>query len=70
MPVAPHLPRWFLLLVPILVLWNLAWRGTALWRSARRNQPVWFVFLIVLNTVGILPIIYLLVTRNSEPSAV
>jgi len=45
-------------LIP-LALWSLAWKGFALWYSAKRNQPWWFIALLVLNTVGILEIIYL-----------
>ena len=33
--------------------------GLALWHAARRGQPWWFVILLVVNTVGILEIIYL-----------
>ncbi len=36
----------------------------ALWRSARRNELIWFVFLLIVNSIGILPIIYLLLTRG------
>jgi hypothetical protein len=31
----------------------------ALWHAGRRNQPWWFVILLILNTAGILEIIYL-----------
>jgi len=45
-------------LIP-LIIWELVWKGIALWKSGRNNQPVWFVVILILNTVGILPIIYL-----------
>jgi hypothetical protein len=45
--------------LPYLILWEAFWKGLALWHSARREQAVWFVVLIVVNTVGILPIVYL-----------
>jgi hypothetical protein len=41
------------------LLWCLFWKGLALWHSGRRAQPVWFVILLVVNTLGILEIIYL-----------
>jgi len=50
-------PQSFLLL--LVVLWSLFWKGMALWRSARQNQRNWFVALLVINTLGILEIIYL-----------
>jgi hypothetical protein len=45
--------------LPFLILWEGFWKGLALWHSGRRGQSVWFVVLIVVNSVGILPIIYL-----------
>jgi hypothetical protein len=46
-------------LLIVLALWSLFWKGLALWHSGRRGQPWWFVILLVVNTVGILEIIYL-----------
>ncbi|MEF3691839.1 MAG: DUF5652 family protein [Candidatus Moraniibacteriota bacterium] len=43
-----------------LIIWDLAWRGVALWKSSKNNQLVWFIFLLIFNTVGILPLIYIL----------
>ncbi|OIO42954.1 hypothetical protein AUJ64_03210 [Candidatus Pacearchaeota archaeon CG1_02_39_14] len=50
------IPVWLLL---IAVAWSLVWKGLALWKSARINQPVWFVILLVVNTLGILEILYI-----------
>jgi hypothetical protein len=47
------------LLLAALVLWSLVWKGLALWRAARAEQPVWFVALLVVNTAGLLEIAYL-----------
>ncbi|MEK6953079.1 MAG: DUF5652 family protein [Nanoarchaeota archaeon] len=44
----------------LLVIWELIWKGMALWHSARNKQKEWFIALLILNTVGILPIIYLI----------
>ncbi|KKS89418.1 MAG: hypothetical protein UV63_C0019G0046 [Microgenomates group bacterium GW2011_GWC1_43_11] len=46
-------------IIPLLV-WSLVWKGTALWHAARRNDRVWFAMLLIINTVGILEIVYLL----------
>lgn len=48
-----------LLLLAIAIIWSLIWKGFALWKSAKNDQPAWFVFLLVINTVGILEIIYI-----------
>lgn len=51
------------------ILWSLAWKGVALWRSARRNDLWWFVALLVVNTLGILEIIYI-VFFSERPLAI
>jgi methionyl-tRNA synthetase len=43
-----------------VVIWSLIWKGLALWRAARAQQPAWFVVLLVVNTAGLLEIAYLL----------
>lgn len=43
----------------IFMVWALFWKGLALWHSARRAQPWWFIALLLINTLGILEIIYL-----------
>ncbi|MDP1688907.1 MAG: DUF5652 family protein [bacterium] len=61
-PINSELPSWILALLPVLivvVIWSLFWKGLALWHSGRRGKPIWFVVFLVLNTVGILEIIYL-----------
>jgi len=49
-----------LLLLSILVVWSAIWKGIGLWKAGRNNQVVWFVFMFIFNTAGILPIIYIL----------
>jgi len=48
-------------LLGIMLIWSLAWKLTALWKSARKGSIVWFVVLALFNTVGILPILYIFV---------
>ncbi|HEY5506864.1 MAG TPA: DUF5652 family protein [Coriobacteriia bacterium] len=59
-------PQWLLLVLPLLVLWDLSWRGMALWRSAQKRQVAWFVCLMIFNTLGILPIAYLLINKKPQ----
>jgi len=54
--------EWLLMFLPfiiLLVLWSMFWKGLALWHAGRKGQPWWFVIFLVLNTAGILEIIYL-----------
>ena len=55
------------ILVFILILvWTLVWKALALWRAARRGSEWWFLVLLVLNTMGILEIVYLYVFSKPD----
>jgi hypothetical protein len=43
----------------IVIIWSLIWKGIALWRAARLQQRNWFVAMLLLNTIGLLEIVYL-----------
>lgn len=43
----------------LALLWTIAIKGYALWHAAKRNEKWWFVALLVINTFGILELIYL-----------
>ncbi len=44
----------------LLILWELVWKLVALWHAGRNNQLGWFLVVGIINTAGILEIIYLL----------
>jgi len=58
----------------ITVIWSLFWKGMALWKAARegsRGSKIWFVVLLVVNTLGILEILYIYVfSKKSKSSSV
>ncbi|OGZ67398.1 MAG: hypothetical protein A3C58_03680 [Candidatus Staskawiczbacteria bacterium RIFCSPHIGHO2_02_FULL_34_10] len=54
----------------LLVMWSLIWKGIALWRSSQNGQRNWFIVLLVINTFGILEIIYIFYfskAKNDQP---
>ncbi len=53
-------------LILILAIWDIVWKLMAMWKAANRKQKGWFIWLGILNTAGILPIIYLLIYKD-EP---
>jgi methionyl-tRNA synthetase len=57
-------------LVVILMLWSIIWKGIALWKSARNESKVWFVILLIVNTVGILEIIYIYAVAGRKDKAI
>lgn len=55
---------WLKTVLIIAMIWDLTWKLIALWRAARNNQKGWFIALGILNTLGILPIVYLLTNKK------
>lgn len=58
-----------------MVIWTLPWKGVALWKSARFKDKWWFIALLVINTIGVLEILYIFVFSKRKslgpgPSAV
>lgn len=43
----------------VLLVWSIAWKGLALWNAAKNSQKNWFIAILVINTLGIIEIIYL-----------
>ena len=63
----PFLAGIFWTLIPLLVVWEMVWKGVALWRAGRNAHLVWFICLFIFNTLGILPIIYIFAfSRKAE----
>lgn len=48
----------------LLLLWALFWKAAGLWHAARRGQLIWFIVFSLVNTLGILEIIYLFVVSK------
>ena len=55
-----------LIVLMVVAIWDLVWKGIALYLSTQRKQKVWFVFLLVVNSLGILPIIYLILNKGKK----
>ena len=46
--------------ITVAIIWTLPWKGVALWKSARNRQRIWFICLLLINTLAILEVTYLL----------
>jgi|GEM_PF-1037687 len=53
-------------LLTVLVIWTLVWKGLALWKAARNGAKIWFIVLLLVNTVGILDLIYYLYAHKKR----
>jgi len=68
---SPFGPGLMLALIPVILvmaLWTVAIKGFALWHAARNSQRNWFIALLVVNSLGILEIIYLIWFRPKSHS--
>lgn len=55
---------WIIPVIVVLALFDVVMKAIAMWRSARNNHLVWFVCIAVFNTIGILPIVYLVLNKQ------
>ncbi len=55
---------WFIPLIIILAIWDMIWKIVAMWYASRDNQKMWYILLAIINSIGVLPILYLLVIRK------
>jgi hypothetical protein len=54
----------------ILIVWSLIWKGIALWKAARAEDKVWYILLLIINTLGLLEILYIFVFSRREMTPV
>jgi hypothetical protein len=47
------------ILIVLALIWAFSWKGVAMWKAARNNQPGWFISVLVINTLGLLEILYI-----------
>lgn len=69
-PFAPGLMGAFIPLLVAAALWTIILKGFSLWYAARGGQKWWFIALLVINTLGILEIIYLIWFRPKQDTHV
>ena len=64
---SPFTPAMMAVFAPLFlaaIVWTIILKGFALWHAARGSQKWWFFFLLIVNTLGILEIIYLIWFRK------
>ena len=48
------------------LIWTLYWKAMSLWHAVKNGEKKWFAALLVINTVGILEILYLYVFSKNK----
>jgi methionyl-tRNA synthetase len=56
--------------IGLIVVWSLVWKLVALWKAATKKSLVWFIVLGVINTVGILEILYIFIFSKMSDSKI
>jgi methionyl-tRNA synthetase len=57
--------------IALVIIWFITWKGLALWRAAQLGQKKWFIALLIVNTLGLLEIIYIFIlTRKYKVEVV
>jgi uncharacterized membrane protein len=51
---------WLMPVLIIFIIWEVVWKLIALWKASRNNHLAWFICIALINTLGVLPIIYIL----------
>jgi len=65
-----HSMLWWLIPVIIVVaIWDTVWKLIAMWRAAQNKHLAWFICIFIFNTIGILPIIYILLNKEKPDNA-
>lgn len=44
-----------------LFIWEITWKGIGCWKAARKNDKFWYIALLVINSLGILPMLYIFI---------
>jgi len=50
----------------LLTIWVLPWKGVALWRASKNQNLKWFIVILVLNTLAVVEIIYIFFFSNKK----
>jgi hypothetical protein len=57
---------WMFPTLIIAIAWEVLWKLIAFWKAARNNHLAWYICIAVFNTLGILPIIYIILYREKK----
>ena len=58
----------FGLVVLVLAVWTLYWKYRAMWHAAKHDRKVWFGAFLIVNTLGVLEILYIYVFSKYHKS--
>ena len=59
-------PFWIIIVIAFSAICEFVLKIIALWKAGRNNHLGWFICIAIINTAGILPIVYLLMHKKKE----
>jgi len=55
-------------LLLVIVIWSIPWTFSAMWKAAQNGHKVWYIALLIINTAGVLPMLYIFYfSKNKNP---
>jgi len=54
------------IVIILLIVWEIYWKAHALWMAAQKKDKGFFIAILIINSIGILPIYYLYKNRFFE----
>jgi hypothetical protein len=57
---------WLVPIIVLCVIWDTTWKLIGMWKAGRNNELAWFICIAIFNTMGLLPIIYILLHKDDE----
>jgi methionyl-tRNA synthetase len=58
----------FIPVILVAIIWTIVIKGYALWIAARSGQKGWFIALLIVNTLGLLELVYIIWFRRTPPA--
>ncbi len=62
----PQLPIGFFVVLGIILIYSVILKGIALWKAARNGQKNWFIIMLIVNTAGILELLYIFIFSKKD----
>lgn len=66
----PLLGGGIMLFIVVAVVLDLVLKAFALWKAGRNNQSWWFIALLILSSMGLIPVLYLAFFQKDKNNVV
>ncbi len=53
-------------ILALIALWEIPWKGVAMWKAAKRGHLIWFLVFLIVNLAGIPEILYIFIFADRK----